>query len=582
MKKFIKFKENIFRENRLLVIALLFLFVFSITIKAFATYPTTPFVPSDQENDPSCSPGDANCYVTPMAIGETVGSGTLGSVLFLGTSGILAQDNSNFFWDDTNNRLGIGTTTPDTIFDITGTGGGALFTFNTGGTNKTAQINFVDASASKAILGWDGPNARFELDTDEAIYLGDMATEDYYFSIESGSFMLTGGQTSINNSTGTDLVVSSDGDGLGISPGANTVEMAIYSSAAGIMPLWINLATSQTANAITVTDNSGSTLTALTAGGLVQASSGSVTTPGFGFVGDTNNGLYRATTDEIGLVTASTERVRIDAAGEVGIGDTTPDYLLDVENSGADTNIFALTDSDGACLHNPEAGAETVTCSSDERLKENIVDADSLLPYFRGFNIREYDVRASGDHMVGVVAQEVAEIYPDLVKMGGNGFYTVEIPSTWELVKVIQELDISVQDISSVSLENEKSLASIMIKWFADTANGVQTFFAGEIHTKKLCVGEVCVTEEEFLNIVNQNNNTEIVQQPSEDSVPDENQNDPATPEEILPDGDLDPDGEIELPNEEPSVESELIITPEEETLPEVEPIPEESYSVLE
>ncbi len=38
---------------------------------------------------------------------------TTGSVLFSGTSGQAQQDNANFFWDDTNNRLGIGTTSPD-------------------------------------------------------------------------------------------------------------------------------------------------------------------------------------------------------------------------------------------------------------------------------------------------------------------------------------------------------------------------------------------------------------------------------------------------------------------------------------
>ncbi|MEK7566887.1 MAG: hypothetical protein AAB527_02020, partial [Patescibacteria group bacterium] len=37
---------------------------------------------------------------------------TSGSVLFAGAGGLLSQDNSNLFWDDTNNRLGIGTTTP--------------------------------------------------------------------------------------------------------------------------------------------------------------------------------------------------------------------------------------------------------------------------------------------------------------------------------------------------------------------------------------------------------------------------------------------------------------------------------------
>jgi hypothetical protein len=43
-----------------------------------------------------------------MSIGGSITSATAGSVLFAGVSGVLAQDNSNFFFDDTNNRLGIG------------------------------------------------------------------------------------------------------------------------------------------------------------------------------------------------------------------------------------------------------------------------------------------------------------------------------------------------------------------------------------------------------------------------------------------------------------------------------------------
>lgn len=51
-----------------------------------------------------------------MAIGGSITSATAGSVLFAGTAGVLAQDNANFFWDDTNNRLGVGTNTPDAIY----------------------------------------------------------------------------------------------------------------------------------------------------------------------------------------------------------------------------------------------------------------------------------------------------------------------------------------------------------------------------------------------------------------------------------------------------------------------------------
>lgn len=49
-------------------------------------------------------------WVSPpsLAIGTTVGSSTIGSVLFVGASNALSEDNANLFWDDTNNKLGIG------------------------------------------------------------------------------------------------------------------------------------------------------------------------------------------------------------------------------------------------------------------------------------------------------------------------------------------------------------------------------------------------------------------------------------------------------------------------------------------
>jgi hypothetical protein len=47
-----------------------------------------------------------------IAIGSVVTSATEGSVLFAGAAGVLAQDNAGLFWDDANNRLGIGTATP--------------------------------------------------------------------------------------------------------------------------------------------------------------------------------------------------------------------------------------------------------------------------------------------------------------------------------------------------------------------------------------------------------------------------------------------------------------------------------------
>ena len=64
--------------------------------------------------------------------GSSIGGFTAGSVIFASSSGALTQDNPNFFWDDANNRLGIGTTTPLSMFHIND--GGLLVTGSTGAT----------------------------------------------------------------------------------------------------------------------------------------------------------------------------------------------------------------------------------------------------------------------------------------------------------------------------------------------------------------------------------------------------------------------------------------------------------------
>ena len=60
----------------------------------------------------------------PLSVGNggtgTSTSFTQGSVVFAGASGVYAQDNSNFFWDATNHRLGIGTTAPKSSLDVSG------------------------------------------------------------------------------------------------------------------------------------------------------------------------------------------------------------------------------------------------------------------------------------------------------------------------------------------------------------------------------------------------------------------------------------------------------------------------------
>jgi|GEM_PF-1726015 len=61
-----------------------------------------------------------NIYVNQLDVPNLKISGlTKGSVIFQGDNG-LTQDNANFFWDDVNNRLGLGTKTPAQTLDIKG------------------------------------------------------------------------------------------------------------------------------------------------------------------------------------------------------------------------------------------------------------------------------------------------------------------------------------------------------------------------------------------------------------------------------------------------------------------------------
>ncbi|MFY8170564.1 MAG: hypothetical protein ACOVK2_05560, partial [Candidatus Fonsibacter sp.] len=76
---------------------------------------------------------------------------TSGSVLF-SNGATIAQDNANFFWNDTNNRLGIGTTAPLSSLDVRTLGQGYI---TIGGTDGRTISSFNNAGAA-AVLNFVG------------------------------------------------------------------------------------------------------------------------------------------------------------------------------------------------------------------------------------------------------------------------------------------------------------------------------------------------------------------------------------------------------------------------------------------
>jgi hypothetical protein len=112
---------------------------------------------------------------TPYGINITNGGlfllgSTHGSIFFAaGGSGQFTTDNGNFFWDDTNNRLGIGTAVPSAKLDVhsssgtsailNGTGvSNALLTFQSAGVNKWSVGNFVSSTVANDFNIYDAVN----------------------------------------------------------------------------------------------------------------------------------------------------------------------------------------------------------------------------------------------------------------------------------------------------------------------------------------------------------------------------------------------------------------------------------------
>jgi hypothetical protein len=81
---------------------------------------------------------------------------TSGSVVFAGASGVYSQDNSNLFWDDTNNRLGVRTATPAVSLAISATDA-ILVPVGTTGERPTGATGYLRFnSTTTSFEGYNG------------------------------------------------------------------------------------------------------------------------------------------------------------------------------------------------------------------------------------------------------------------------------------------------------------------------------------------------------------------------------------------------------------------------------------------
>jgi hypothetical protein len=100
-----------------------------------------------------------------LAVGSTpIVSGTVGRVLFQGTGNVL-QQSGNLFWDNTNGRLGIGTSSPDTnkfldiLYNVATVGGAGVGIRNSNSTGYTELVfdnNTTPTGFGAFVFGYGG------------------------------------------------------------------------------------------------------------------------------------------------------------------------------------------------------------------------------------------------------------------------------------------------------------------------------------------------------------------------------------------------------------------------------------------
>ena len=112
--------------------------------------------------------------------------------------------------------------------------------------------------------------------------------------------------------------------------------------------------------------------------------------------------------------------ITIDAADINAIGSANQVLFKNASNVATTSSNLTFVDSTGNLT-----ASGTVTANSDERLKENVETIEDALEKVKQLRGVEYDHKKTGDHCLGVIAQEVEKIVPDVVYEDALGVKSV-------------------------------------------------------------------------------------------------------------------------------------------------------------
>ena len=142
---------------------------------------------------------------------------------------------------------------------------------------------------------------------------------------------------------------------------------------------------------------------------------------------DGNSGIYL----RVGAGSGQLDVLTVDNNGRIGIMDTTPSYPLDVTGT-----IRATGD---------------VIAYSDIRVKKNINTIENAVDTVNKLRGVTYQKKTNDEYGMGVIAQELEEVLPSLVKTDSKGMKAVAYGNiTGVLIEAIKEQQVEINELKSL------------------------------------------------------------------------------------------------------------------------------------
>ena len=152
------------------------------------------------------------------------------------------------------------------------------------------------------------------------------------------------------------------------------------------------------------------------------------------------------------------------AYARVSAGDVDREHVIGYNFTGGGSNTFKVQASSGVFNQNNTSSWNT---TSDERIKKNIVDNNTGLDILNQIQVRNFEYRTEDEIVdfdnpsatvvekegtqLGVIAQEIEKVLPEVVETQSTGVKTVNPDNlTWYLINAVKELSAKVAALEAV------------------------------------------------------------------------------------------------------------------------------------